>query len=201
MNDIIVISVFFLGGIFLIMYLKEKKKNLRLTALYRREKETSTIDPLTGLYNRRKLDRRLNEEIGRAARYGHSLQVMFIDLDNFKEVNDVYGHDKGDEILKRVANNLKQTVRRYDILARYGGDEFVLVMPETSGESAKNVGRKIIEIIENLEINNSIINISASIGIKSFRSKCPTADLIQGADSAMYTAKNEGKGSICIHKN
>lgn len=198
-NIIILISVFFVG-VFLSMYLKEKRRNIQLTALYEEEQRVSIVDHLTGLYNRRELDRRLNEEIGRAARYGHDLQVMFIDLDNFKKVNDICGHDKGDDVLKRVAINLKQLVRRYDILARYGGDEFVVVLPEISGESARNVSEKIIEMIENIEIGGSI-NISASIGIRRFQPEHPTADLIQGADSAMYIAKKEGKGSVHIHEN
>lgn len=179
-------------------FLEAEEKNAKLKVLCEKVQEAATTDPLTGLYNRRELDQRLNEEIGRATRYGHDLQVMFIDLDEFKKVNDICGHAKGDDVLKEIASKLKQTVRRHDISARYGGDEFVLVLPEITTESAKNVGEKIIEMIENIEINGSI-NISASIGIRQFNHQYPTADLIKGADNAMYVAKNGGKGKVHVH--
>ena len=181
--------------------LEESQEKEQIARLYEEEQKSSTIDHLTGLYNRRELERRIDEEVGRATRYGHALQVMLIDLDNFKKVNDTCGHAKGDEVLKKVANAIKQVTRRHDILSRYGlGDEFVLILPEISAESANNFGKRIIEIIEDIEINGSI-NISASVGISHFDPKNPAVDLIEKADNAMYIAKNGGKGKVHAHTN
>lgn len=180
--------------VFRIMYLKLLRK-------YREAKNNSITDSLTGLYNRRFLEDALDKEIGRATRYNHDLQVMFIDLDNFKEVNSACGHDGGDDALKAVADGLRQiSRRRYETLSRYGGDEFVLILPETSIDDAKKFGEKIIETIERIKINNSI-KISASIGIRHFDLRNPTADLIEGADDAMYVAKNDGKGKVHIYEH
>lgn len=165
--------------------------------LYKEAKGNSITDHLTNLYNVRYLEQRLKEEIGRARRCGHKLHVAYIDLDNFKMVNDTYGHDKGDYVLKTFAGSLKQIVRGYDILARIGGDEFVLIMPEITTEAAKKVGEKIIQLAKNIEIDNNFVGISASIGIKQFESGDSGADLLKGADDFMFFVKKTGKGRVC----
>jgi diguanylate cyclase (GGDEF)-like protein len=171
----------------------------KLLLLYKDAKKDSIIDPLTRLFNNREYEReRLEQEIELAKRYSHDLQVVFIDLDNFKRVNDVCGHKKGDEILRIVAKGIRKIIRRYDIAVRHGGDEFVLIIPRASIEETEALCRRIIKMIENVEISDSI-KISASIGVRSFDSKNPDVDLIKSADYHMYLAKNNGKGKISIH--
>jgi diguanylate cyclase (GGDEF)-like protein len=192
---IIIVILAILCLIFIIAY-------IRLLLLYKEARKDSIKDSLTRLFNKRYETQKLKEEISRAKRYGHSLQVALIDLDNFKEVNDTCGHKKGDKVLKRVADGLKQIIRRpYDIAIRHGGDEFVLILPEISSEEAEALCNRIIEMIENIKINGSI-KISASIGIRSFDPKNPDADLmINDADNAMYLAKNGGKGKISVYEH
>lgn len=196
----IVILIFII--IFVVMHLKERREKKQLIKLYEKEKQNSILDPLTHIYNRRELDRRLNEEIGRASRYKHKLAVMFIDLDRFKIINDTLSHEFGDKVLKKVAETIKECTRQIDFVARHGGDEFVVILPETSLDSAQFVGKKLIEAIEAIAIEKSTFTLSASIGIYQFDPDNPTLDLIKIADEAMYEAKNGGKGKVFIsHKS
>jgi diguanylate cyclase (GGDEF)-like protein len=120
-------------------------EELRRVELEAELREQAIRDPLTGLYNRRFLDEVLRRELARAARYGHALSLILIDIDNFKELNDRYGHLVGDEALKRVAKALRENIRRVDYIFRWGGDEFCVILPETNGPGAKEVVRRFQE--------------------------------------------------------
>lgn len=168
-----------------------------LVKLYKLQKNSIT-DFLTDLYNRRHLEDILDQEIGRASRYKHELIVMFVDLDKFKIINDTLGHKVGDKVLKNVAKSLKKSTRPFDFIARPGGDEFIVLLPETSLESAKYVGNKLIQAIEAIPIENTSLTLSASIGICQFDPEDSSLDLIKEADEAMYEAKNGGRGRIHI---
>jgi diguanylate cyclase (GGDEF)-like protein/PAS domain S-box-containing protein len=157
-------------------------------------------DPLTGLSNRLLLEGRLAHCLSRAKRQKISLALLFMDLDGFKQVNDQWGHETGDELLKAVAARLLLTVREQDTLARFGGDEFVLLLedlPEAAG--ASEVAQKIIRTLNQpFQIKQQSLGIGVSIGISFFPGDGEDADtLIQRADQAMYQAKKLGGSRYC----
>jgi diguanylate cyclase (GGDEF)-like protein len=169
----------------------------------KREVEALAVtDPLTGLYNRRHLTLRLTEEHSRARRHQRHLSVVMLDLDGFKRINDNLGHDAGDEVLKSVARVLKKGVRHLDTIARFGGDEFVIVLPATPRETALQVARRILEAMRADKRPNNSRAVGASLGIASvdFSSDAHSPDeelLLKHADHAMLAAKRLGKNRVC----
>ena len=165
----------------------------------------SRTDQLTGLYNRRSLVELLPLEFERAKRYHHPLSILMIDLDDFKQINDHYGHGAGDLVLNTLGNILIDNTRRNDAVIRYGGDEFLVIMPHTDGEQARVVADKILKKTKETSISLSEtakISCSLSLGLATF----PAAGietheaLLNQADQHLYTAKKEGKGKInCGH--
>ena len=158
-------------------------------------------DALTNLPNRRALDERLDEEIARTRRSGRSFSVVMIDLDGFKTINDTYGHDTGDEVLKQVATYLAQSLRVTDFLARYGGDEMTLILPETDLAQAAYVARKLQNQLRTLSIplpDGKNIAMNFSGGIALFPKHADSAsDLLRAADEALYRAKKHSRGA-CV---
>lgn len=167
-------------------------ENARLHNLVAHQART---DVLTDLPNRRALDEKLEEEIQRASRYHHPLALLMIDLDNFKDVNDTLGHPMGDQVLKRVAVCLKQCVREIDFVARYGGDEFVLLLPETDLSTAQELARRLGQVMPACPLNlleDVQIQIGLSFGIAVFPSHGVTPSaLLAAADQALYHSKVE----------
>lgn len=158
-------------------------------------------DSLTGLINRRRFQKELEKAIDYSQRYRQQGAVLFVDLDQFKYVNDTYGHQYGDEYLLDVSRRLSQVLRRTDILGRLGGDEFGIVIPKCSYEEAHTVGMALLGALaqENLEHGGKIVPVSASIGIALFPSQSAVpSDLLAKADAAMYTAKRKGRGQVHI---
>lgn len=164
-------------------------------------KKLSQLDGLTGVYNRRAILQRLDEELSRAKRYGLNLSCVLVDLDNFKRVNDLLGHLYGDRCLRRAVTALKMTLRKTDIIGRLGGDEFIIILPETSSEQARIPIERFLQTPQaNTEISQKgkSVRISFSVGISSF----PTSgldtgrDLIKAADQVLYLSKTNG-GNQC----
>ena len=161
-----------------------------------REKEISRIDFLTGIPNRRYFMELVDMEINRVRRYGHPFTVVCIDLDNFKTVNDCFGHSTGDILLRLVAGILQQNVRATDTVARLGGDEFAILFPETG----RNVAEVILQKVQ--KINLDIMRrhgwpVTLSIGVVTFKSPPSTVDeVLRISDRLMYTAKDNGKNRI-----
>ncbi len=150
---------------------------------------SSVTDQLSGLYNSRYLRARVGEEIARCTRAGKGFALTFIDLDHFKQVNDQHGHLIGDSVLKQYADLLATTIRKSDILARYGGDEFVLLMPETEIEQAEKVMSRIKNTVEKFPFFKNI-KISLSYGLSSFPEDGASLDqLLTAADARMYKIK------------
>ena len=153
-------------------------------------------DPLSGLPNRLLFAQRLDQELARTARTGEGLAVMFLDLDRFKEVNDAFGHQAGDELIKQVARRLMTQLRTTDVLARFGGDEFAIIQPGLrSADGAESLAQRILEAIANpFEIEHSAVTVGVSIGIALAPEDAADREtLMRLADTALYQAKNDGR--------
>ncbi len=168
--------------------------------LFKRVEELTITDDLTQLYNSRYMHKYMDYEIERCKRYGCSLSMIFMDIDYFKEINDRYGHICGSKLLFEFARVLKENTRSIDVPCRYGGDEFVILMPETPKDNALIVAEKLREIINHTEfLSEEGINchVTASMGVASFPEDAKNKlELIHLADKAMYSIKNTSKNGI-----
>jgi diguanylate cyclase (GGDEF)-like protein len=166
----------------------------------------SITDELTGSLNRRKLKEDMKEELERAERYKNDLSVLMIDIDWFKQYNDFHGHQKGDELLSRLVRTISKNIRFNDKLYRYGGEEFVVLLPETTGEEAGEVAEKLRDKIEGKKFigeqeSQPERNITISIGIASYpQNGSSFRDIIFAADSALYEAKASGRNTVKVSK-
>ncbi|MBB2751659.1 UNVERIFIED_ORG: two-component system cell cycle response regulator [Rhizobium aethiopicum] len=181
--------------------IRRKRCNDRLRASVKQTIELAVTDPLTGLYNRRYLDNHLNVLFNRSMARGRPLSVLITDIDRFKQVNDTYGHDGGDEVLREFANRVRSTIRGADLACRYGGEEFVVVMPDTSPEIAATVAERLRAAVESapfrLKHSGEALNVTASFGIASRIGSVLTPDqLMKQADLALYEAKNTGRNRV-----
>ncbi len=162
----------------------------------------SKTDPLTGLFNRRAIIEGLEHEIERVKRHCHELSLIFCDVDNFKQINDTYGHSVGDNVLRFVANMLNRYIRRIDLSGRYGGDEFMLVLPQTQAEGAEHLAQKIRLLFENNQFpleDGSIIDVSLSLGVAGYVKGIDDLDsLTKKADRALYRSKLEKKNRAAV---
>lgn len=170
--------------------------------LYQKMADLAVTDDLTKLFNFRYLDQTLDIEIRRGQRYGANVSLIFMDMDYFKQVNDRYGHLMGSRVLIEVAQILIQNLRDVDIIARYGGDEFVVVLPETTLDVTYRIAQRLRQALCDhifLEAEGHPIKLTASYGISSYPNHARNKkDLIRLADQAMYRAKNSGRDQICI---
>jgi diguanylate cyclase (GGDEF)-like protein len=164
-------------------------------------KKITIEDSLTGLYNSRHFFDQLGKEIKRSDRYLHPISLMFIDIDNFKGINDTYGHMIGDEILALIAKRIKACLRSNDTAYRFAGDEFTIILPETTYSEAKFVADRILAKFahESLVINeNEISEITLSIGIAEYQMNEGNQQFVHRADVTMYEAKQRGGNSVII---
>jgi diguanylate cyclase (GGDEF)-like protein len=164
-------------------------------------KEVSMTDPLTGVYNRRYLNNRLSEEISRFNRYKHPFSILMIDVDEFKKFNDLYGHSTGDMILRILASTILSSLRNIDIAVRFGGDEFILLLPQTPKLDAITIGNRILENIEKAYLSHQdelpISDVTVSVGLASFPDDATSAaELLEKTDQALYLAKKGGKNRL-----
>ncbi|MDD2542490.1 MAG: diguanylate cyclase [Desulfuromonadaceae bacterium] len=160
-----------------------------------REKQKSDADRLTGLLNKGAFRDRVEEEMSRALRYNHSLSLAFIDLDNFKQVNDSQGHARGDRLLQGVSEAITHAVRKTDIAGRIGGDEFAICFPETDEEQAHKAIDNLVTALD-IMTSQSGWQVTASIGVVTCTEICDTYDTLLGkADRLMYRAKEKGKNA------
>lgn len=162
----------------------------------------SIRDPLTGLYNRRFMEESLDKEIRRAVRHGRSLAVMMLDLDHFKKFNDTHGHGAGDALLVTFAEFLQKFLRGYDVACRYGGEEFVLILPEISGENALKRARQLLDETSHLSVpyqGKTLEAITSSIGIALFPQHGSNWEaVLRAADAALYQAKVGGRNHAVL---
>lgn len=165
-------------------------------------REMAAHDPLTGLYNRRHFEELLGQLFAEATRYGTDLTCMMIDLDRFKQINDTLGHPAGDKVLELTAEVLRKVLRHSDLSARYGGDEFVALLPRTNPADARASARRIVTNFK-IELRNRLPNckdVTLSLGLASIeQGQPPTAEaLVRLADQALYLAKAGGKNRIMV---
>ena len=164
--------------------------------------QQATCDPLTGLMNRHYLQRELSKFVSLSARYHRTFSVMMLDIDFFKKVNDTYGHDVGDNVLTMVANILMNNVRDHDIAARFGGEEFIILLPETALNDAVVVAERIRMAVEGFNFEPLGCQqhcVTISIGIGEFPTTgIATEELVKRTDAALYEAKTSGRNRVCM---
>ena len=186
---------------------REKKLAMELEKRNRDLKILASKDSLTGLYNRQFLNELLEKEWHRSTRYKHPVSFVMIDIDNFKKVNDNYGHMAGDKVLIELAKAFTENLRKNDFVARYGGEEFAFVLPQTDLKGAYHVADQLKRVVGDLKIainNGKHVLLSVSCGVATaYPEKCGDSmdALIQRADEALYDAKRSGKNRISINEN
>jgi diguanylate cyclase (GGDEF)-like protein len=174
----------------------------RLQADNARLLELSTTDGLTQIANHRAFQDRLRDEFRRAQRYDDPLALILIDLDHFKRVNDQYGHQAGDEVLRGFSGVLREAVRETDFVARYGGEEFAVLLPKTHLAGALTVAERICSGLKALRVGPWAIRVTASFGVSSFpgRQVNTSEQLVKTADDALFRSKHEGRDKISLYQ-
>jgi len=157
----------------------------------------ANIDSLTQIYTRQRFEELYSLELHRSQRYINSLSILFLDIDHFKKINDVYGHDIGDATLKTFASLISSTIREYDVFGRWGGEEFILMLPQTDVNVAFKIAEKLRKLIETYKFDK-LKNITCSIGISMLQKDDDYHSLIKRADNALYKAKNTGRNKTII---
>jgi len=182
----------------------EEQVAVRTTELRERNeqlKKLATRDPLTGLYNRRYLDRRLAEEFHRLQRYGTPYSVVLLDIDDFKQVNDAWGHSVGDEVLKQVAGDLRAGLRQVDIVARYGGEEFLVLLPNTDADASLVTAQRLRTSFSEVNFESDggpqSLRVTVSLGVSQASEDDPDWKTArERSDRALYQAKADGKNCV-----
>lgn len=191
--------VYLLGAQLKIAFDKLTRVNDKLVMLYHREKENANMDYLTGLGNRRFFQLALDREIDIAQQTDPGLGLIIIDIDNFKQINDNYGHQVGDEVLKNVSNIIKKLTRGIDISCRYGGEEFAVILPGADYSVIRDVAERIRSSIANsqLFIDKKVIKVTISAGVSCYPQDALTEEkLVKTADERLYFAKKDGKNQV-----
>lgn len=164
-----------------------------------RVKQLAYIDGLTGIFNRRYFDMRIAEEIERAARYGSGMAVIMSDIDDFKCLNDDFGHLVGDEVLRQVSSLLHQQVRKVDIVCRYGGEEFAILLTHTTAQQAASIAEKLRRVVEKWRFPGVPRTVTISTGVAALPTHGSSRDaIIHAADKGLYAAKQSGRNRVCL---
>ncbi len=171
-------------------------------SLHQKTKELTIVDELTGIYNYRYFIRKLSQEIKRAERYKQPLSLLMIDIDWFKRCNDTYGHLFGNKVLKELAKRIKDSVRDVDVVSRYGGEEFAVILPQTNKKDAHMIGERIRHRVEStdfiVEEGELMVKVTVSLGVATHPENGTTSEqLIEKVDQALYLAKGKGKNTVC----
>jgi len=178
-------------------------KQKEVDAVVAQVDELSNVDALTFLPNRRMVVRKLQDEVLRAQRYNTPLSISVVDVDFFKKVNDAFGHLVGDEVLRHIAYQLRDHIRPPDVVGRYGGEEFLILLPNTSATEAADQAARLCKWVREAEVpvNRHILKVTISIGVAQLQPSADTWDaLLNRADNAMYEAKDGGRDRWCVAK-
>jgi diguanylate cyclase (GGDEF)-like protein len=176
--------------------------SLTLSNINLREKlrAQSTRDPLTGLFNRRYMEESLQRELSRARRKQSTVAVIMLDIDHFKKFNDMFGHDAGDAVLVQMGALLRTHIRSEDIACRYGGEEFMLILPDASLEVTRERAERILELVHNMQViyhKESLGTVTVSAGVAAFPIHSQLSDeVLKAADQALYQAKSKGRNCV-----
>ncbi|MFW6190277.1 MAG: GGDEF domain-containing protein [Candidatus Bipolaricaulota bacterium] len=176
---------------------KLTKKNRELEEANRRIETLSKTDVLTGLANRRHFMDYFEKTLSQAQRHSHPLSLVVLDLDKFKDINDTYGHDAGDEVLSALGDLLERETREEDLAARIGGEEFAVLLTQANLEQARSYAERLRKRINRLEIESVTGEISGSLGISTLKSNDDPESLMKRADRALYKAKDSGRNKVC----
>ncbi|MBK26340.1 MAG: hypothetical protein CME70_20240 [Halobacteriovorax sp.] len=192
---------------YMVRYLSNLETIVSSFSELKKMEDLAHVDDVTGLYNQRKLFKDLDQSILKHKDYKEEFSVLFIDIDHFKSVNDGHGHMVGTHLLHELADLLKKVLRETDMIYRYGGDEFVMIIPDSNTEIAKIVGKRILNAVKNNEFTNAksdeikgteSFKLSVSIGVAGFPSDAKTREeILDIADKMMYEAKEAGRGQVC----
>jgi len=164
---------------------------------FEKAQQLAYIDGLTGIYNRRYFELQIGSEIERASRYDGRLAIIMIDIDNFKRLNDEFGHLLGDEVLRQVSTVFGQQLRKVDVVCRYGGEEFAVVVPQTTGGNAMEVAEKLRRMVEAYRFPGVPVKVTISAGVAEFPANGRTRDeLVAAADAALYVSKEAGRNRV-----
>ena len=164
-----------------------------------RVKQLAYLDGLTGIFNRRYFEMRMVEEIDRARRFGNGMAVIMVDIDQFKRLNDEFGHLLGDEVLRQVSSVFHQQLRKIDVVCRYGGEEFAVLLSQTNSQHAFGVAEKLRRLVETWQFPGVPRSVTISAGIASFPEHGTGRDeLVKAADAGLYAAKLAGRNRVCL---
>jgi len=168
--------------------------------LFEKIQHQATTDGLTGLVNHRTFYEILEKELWRSRRYGGQISLIMVDIDNLKKINDAYGHRAGDKVIKEISRRIKECVRQIDITARYGGDEFAVILPNTSLADAVVAAERMLDTVSNSPITwkKEQITLSISVGLGQYDVETSPEDITSRSDEALYTAKQAGKNTVRI---
>jgi len=172
----------------------------RQEKLFGKIRQISEEDYLTKLYNRRMICQAINSEINRFNRYNQGFSLVFLDIDHFKKINDTMGHEAGDQVLVEISKSLKKTSRGSDIVGRWGGEEFIIICPETSLDGASKLAENLRTQIESIEITG-LRRITASFGVVAYMKGETMTNVVSRVDGALYSAKNTGRNKVVVNKN
>lgn len=166
-----------------------------------RVRQLAYVDGLTGIFNRRFFELRINEEIERCRRFDSAIAVIMIDIDHFKRLNDEFGHLLGDEVLRQTSSIFSQQLRKIDVVCRYGGEEFALILPQTSAEQAMRVAEKLRTTVEAWQFPGVPRAVTMSAGVATYGVNGSSRDeLVKAADAGLYAAKQGGRNRVCVVK-
>jgi len=179
---------------------KLRQRNRELGAAMEQIRELVNVDSLTGVYNRRRLFEVIHEESSRYSRSPGSFSICLLDIDHFKQVNDTYGHQAGDIILKAVAQGVAGDLRTIDCFGRYGGEEFLIVLPQTPLDGARIKAERVLARVASLKfpLIGDGFQITVSIGVAEYHNDETTDDTLQRADKALYEAKDAGRNVVRV---
>ncbi|HMI91737.1 MAG TPA: diguanylate cyclase [Polyangiales bacterium] len=182
-----------------------RERNTQLESMLHHVEALAITDPLTGLYNRRRFADVLKREFAITRRYKNTLSCLMIDLDHFKRINDRFGHDAGDQVVKETARRLMETVREVDVPARYGGEEFAVLLPHTAKRDAVIAAERVRAAMTKAEFSfgDERLRISASIGVAGNDDVTTgvAEDLVKAADCALYEAKRQGRDRVVLFEH
>jgi len=168
--------------------------------LFEKIQHQATTDGLTGLANHKTFYEILEKELWRSRRYGGQISLIMIDIDNLKKINDTFGHRAGDKVIREISRKIKECIRQIDTAARYGGDEFAVILPNTSLTDAVVVAERMVDSVAHSPViwKKDLIPLSISVGLGQYNADTNPEDITSGSDRALYTAKQEGKNTVRI---